>query len=481
MPRTFVLKIWLLVLAYALPFSIAQSYEKDLDLYLQRYYKNKSVPSISAGVYYKNKIVWLKTEGYADLENLVPANTKTIYRIASVSKSITAVAIMQLVEQKKIFLDEDVRKYLPWFPAKKWKFTIRQVLSHTSGIRNYHDGEFDSKNYFRNTKEAINFIAKDSLEFEPGTKFLYTTLGYNLLAGVIESVTGMEFISYLKKFIFNVCGMNNTFPEYQNELIYNRARGYVKNAFRKFQNAPLADLSVKFAGGGLISTSEDLLKFAAAIMNNKLIRKETLDTMLVQMKLKSGKMFGYSLGFSKGTDSAGRKYFYHFGGGTGFTSQLLIYPDENLASVYLINSRDRDLEDPAHAFTDIVLNHENAYPRLSAADRFMDLYQSGGIDTALVMFDIIKKDSLNYYFFTPDELVYFGNDLVTLNRFADAIKYFKFAVTEFPDKAVLYSGLADAYFRDGNKGLALKNYRIASKLDPLNKYYLDMIKKLEKQ
>ena len=118
---------FLLTILFALIFSInifSQDQIKLLDKYLTEYFENKNIPSISAGVLYKGKILWLGTKGYADLENSVLATKKSVYRIASISKSITAVAVMQLVEQGKINLDEDVRKYIPYYPLKNWKFTV---------------------------------------------------------------------------------------------------------------------------------------------------------------------------------------------------------------------------------------------------------------------------------------------------------------------------------------------------------------------
>ena len=252
--------------------SYSQSFKNDLNNFLTEYQTNKDVPSVSGGVSLNGKIVWLGAVGLADIENNVPAKTNSLYRIASISKAVTAVAIMQLVEQDKIRLDEDVRTYIPYFPKKKWKFTVRQLLNHTSGIRNYRYGEFNSTDSFKSIKDAIRTVIDDSLKFEPGTKREYTTLGYNLLAGIIENVSGMSFEEYLSKNIFQPAEMNSTYLEYQPKIIYNKARGYVKNNFRKFENAALADLSIKFAGGGMISTSEDLLKFAQNLISFKLIK-----------------------------------------------------------------------------------------------------------------------------------------------------------------------------------------------------------------
>ena len=143
MTGTFLNKFFHLALLFFLiyNFSPAQDLKQELDKYIADYKRLKNVPSISAGVLSNGKIFWLGAAGYSDLENSITANPKTVYRIASISKPITAVALMQLVEKGKIKLDEDALKYIPYFPRKKWKFTVRQLLNHTSGIRNYKTAE----------------------------------------------------------------------------------------------------------------------------------------------------------------------------------------------------------------------------------------------------------------------------------------------------------------------------------------------------
>jgi CubicO group peptidase (beta-lactamase class C family) len=453
---------------------------KELDHYVYHYWLNKNVPSVSVGILSKGKIVYQDAVGFSDLENTTPANPKTIYRIASISKSITAVAIMQLFERGKIGLDDDVRKYIPYFPRKKWKFTIRQLLSHTAGIRNYRNNEFDSKDSYRSTRDAVNSIVNDPLEFEPGTKYQYTTLGYNLLAAVIENVTKIPFTDYLKKYIFTPSGMTFTFPEYHKDIIHNRAHGYEKNIYRKFENAPLSDLSLKFAGGGLISNTEDLLKFANCLMNGKLIKTSTLDIMTGPVTLKNGQVLGYSLGFSSGKDNMGRRYITHSGSGTGFVSNLLIYPDDYCAFVYLVNCKEKSYENPAFQLASIYFDKARINPKVLLSDRLMGSYYNSSIDSTLKYYYRIKKDSVEYFVFSPEEVYSFGNDLITIWQIPDAIKLFKLMVSEYPNYSKSYTGLADAYYKDNNKGMAVKNYRLSLKLDPHNSYASEMIKKLER-
>ena len=456
----------------------SQSINKKLDQYLTDYYLNKDVPSISAGIMQEGKIIWLGVKGYSDIENKIPATKESVYRIASISKAITAVAIMQLVEQGKIYLDEDARKYIPYFPAKKWKFTIRQLLNHTSGIRNYKStGEFESKEFFQSTREAINYLSKDSLSYEPGTRYSYTTLGYNLLAAIIENVSGISFLEYLKKNIFEPSDMKSTFPDFQRNIIPNRVKGYAKNNYRALQNSALADLSIKIPGGGLLSSAEDLLKFSYSLLEEKLITKSTLGLIIEPTRLKNGKTINYGLGYSFGTDESGKRFFSHAGTGTGFSSLLIIYPEDKISAVNLLNIRDRNLGNPANDLISILLGKTFEKPKKSLADILLNITLNHSIDSGLVAYRIYKPDTINYNS-TKEELKLFGYDLINTNHRADAIRLFKMLTGEYPDYPDAYIGLGDAYYKDGNKGLSLKSFRLALRLNPVNSYAAEMVKKL---
>lgn len=461
-------------------FVLPQTQTEDLIKYIKSYQKNKDIPSISAGLLMNAKTTWTYTTGLADIENNVSATNKTVYRIASISKMMTAVAIMQLVEKGKINLDEDIRKYVSYYPQKKWKFSVRQILTHTSGIRTYNGEEFDNKTNFSSVKDAVMYIADDSLKFEPGTKYLYSTLSYNLLAAAIENVTGQSYFDYMKENIFKPAGMNTTYFDFYNQIIPNRASGYTKNRFRKIENAPLADLTIKFPGGGILSNIDDMLKFAKAIFNNTLIKKSTLDSMLVPVKLSNGETKNYGLGISIGVDNEKRKFFGHSGAGTGFVSQILFYPDEKIAAVHLMNLKDRNLDNLAQSLVMLVLRTDVTQPKKSLADAMINVTNEKNIDSAIVFYKIVKSDSTDFYVATKEELKIFGYDLLTLKRNREALYIFTLLVEEYPDFIDGYIGLGDAYFHDNNKGLAIKNYRLALKINPENNYCLRMIDNIGK-
>jgi CubicO group peptidase (beta-lactamase class C family) len=469
--------LFILLLCSSISFSQKER-NNLLDEYLNQYLIIKNVPSISAGLLEKDSITWLKAVGKSDIENNVQASNNSLYRIASISKPITAVAILQLWEKGLLNLDTDARKYLPEFPEKKYKFTIRQLLNHTAGIRNYKEGEFDSKKFFPTTDDALKLLAYDSLIFEPGSRYAYTTLGYTLLAAIVEKVSNTSFEEYLNKNIFLPAGMQSTFVDKQREIIFNRAKGYEKNAERKIVNAPLADLSIKVAGGGLISTSKDLLLFAKALLDNKLLKQSTLDMMLSESKLKNGKKLNYGLGFSLAFEDDSLKYFFHNGAGTGFMSMLLVDPEHKIASVHLINISDRNLGEPARDILKMSKSDTLIQSSKTLSDELMNVYASAGIDSTIKTLNEIYSVDQSSYNLNENEAIFFAQDLVELKKIPDAISYLKEVLKYYSKSSKVLVTLADVYYMDKNNGLALRYYRSAAQIDPSNQRAKNQINKL---
>lgn len=452
-------------------FTLAQNVNPDLNKkfsdYIEKYYQIKRVPSIAAGVMKNGNIHWLEAKGYLDLETFTSAKPSSLYRIASITKAITAVAVMQLYEKKLIDLDADISIYVSYFPKKKWKVTVRQLLNHTSGIRSYKsEDEFNSKMFYSSTKDAVMTFANDDLLYEPGTKYNYTSLGYSLLAALIENVTNTSFESYLRKEIFNIAEMKNTRVDKQREIIYDRVKGYEKNSFKKFVNAPLADLSLKVAGGGLISSVEDILLFAKALLEEKLISKSTLKVMIQPTILKNGNRHNYGLGFSLSAPDDSLSFFGHDGRGTGFTSGLIIEPSTNSATVYFINVRDRNLGNPARDLLLISKGYSVVNISKTISDYLFDVYLTAGIDSTISYFNFVYDSSKTEFNLSDDECAHFGQSLVDAKEIVDAIRFLRMLIKKIPNSFPVLKALGNAYYRDNNHGLALRYYREAQFIKP---------------
>jgi CubicO group peptidase (beta-lactamase class C family) len=478
------LLVWFVFLFY-LSFSFPQRVDTELNKkyseYLEKYINNKRIPSISAGVLKDGIIHWLEAKGTIDLETNTPAKTTSLYRIASITKAITAVAVMKLYERKMIDLDEDITTYVPYFPKKKWKVTVRHLLNHTGGIRSYkNEEEFNSKMFYSTTKDALMTFANDDLIFEPGTNYNYTSLGYTLLAALIENVTKSSFESFLRREIFQVIGMNSTRVDRQRDIIPERVKGYEKSPDRKFINSPLADLSIKVAGGGLLSTAQDILIFAKALLEEKLISSKTLEMMIQPTILKNGSQRNYGMGFSLTDPKDSLMYFGHEGRGTGFTTGFLIEPSTKTATVYLINIRDRNLGNPARDLLLISKGH-NVNTLKSLPDFLFDIYYSAGIDSVISAFNFIYDNSKNEFDLSDDECAQFGQGLVDIRSIVDAIRYLRMLNRKIPNSFPILKALGNAYYKDGNNGFALRYFREAQLIKSDDSYINRMVNLLSRR
>jgi serine beta-lactamase-like protein LACTB len=307
-------------------------------------HKQTGAPGMSVAVAIDGRLAWSQGFGNADVENNVPARADTVYRIASISKPIAATAVMQLVERGRVNLDEPVQKYVRAFPAKgEQTITVRHLLTHTSGIRHYRGSEMESVRSYETVEDALDIFKDDPLLFAPGTKYSYSTYGFNLLAAVVESASGLGFENYLRTKIWQPAGMTSTYFDHVRQIIPKRARQYVRDG-QRVSNAPLADLSNKWAGGGIVSTAEDLARFHIALDDGKLLEAGTLAQMYAPYRLADGSATTYGLGWAVWKDSHGHAWIGHSGGATGGTTFLVRDPSRKLAVAVLCNLQSvRDL------------------------------------------------------------------------------------------------------------------------------------------
>jgi CubicO group peptidase (beta-lactamase class C family) len=297
----------------------------------------QKIPGLSVSVVTGGELRWSSGYGQADLENDVPATPQTVYRLASVSKPITAVAAMQLAEQGKLDLDAPVQKYVASFPEKPWPVTTRLLLGHLGGIRHYAEDEFESTRHFATLTEALDLFQNDPLVQEPGTKYLYSTYGFTLVGAVIEAAAGTTFGDYVRKNVFEPAGMTGARVDDVFEIIPHRAHGYQKGPAGTLQNSGLADTSYKIPGGGLCATAPDLARFAIALWKGTLVRPETRRQMFTSLKTRDGKPTGYGLGWALSRDPGGRGEVFHRGAQQRVTSLLYMQPERGLGVVLFAN------------------------------------------------------------------------------------------------------------------------------------------------
>lgn len=328
---------------------LAPETRAQVEAAISKFMASTHVPGLSVAIVENGEYEWSQGFGFADLENYVPASEHTLFRLGSISKSLTATAAMELWERGQLDLDAPVQKYCPAFPQKNWPISTRQVLGHLGGIRHYKsesqdDPEIGNTKHFDDPIQAgLNFFKNDPLVAQPGTSFHYSTQGYTLVGCVIEGASGAKYVDFVRQNLFIPAHMEQTQADDRFAIIPYRTRFYQKKDSGEVLNADFLDSSYKIPGGGWLSSAEDMAKFEVAILNDKLIRRATRDLMWTPLKPSDGKEDRYALGWgwSKHNDRevAG---VGHTGGQQGTSTAFVIAPDQRAGVVVLTNLEDQD-------------------------------------------------------------------------------------------------------------------------------------------
>ena len=288
------------------------------------------IPGLQVAVALGGKLVWSEAFGYADLARGVPVTAETQFRIGSVSKPLTAAAVALLYEQGKLDLDAPVQRYVPSFPDKGYPITTRQLAGHLAGIRHYRGDEFLRNRHFDTVLEGLAIFQGDLLLSPPGTKFSYSSYGWNLISAVVEGAAGQDFLTYMSRNVLRPLGLTHTAPDRVDSLIPNRTRFYERGADSGFVLAPSVDNSYKWAGGGFLSTAEDLVKFGSALLEPGFLKAATLELLFTSQKTSAGEPTGYGVGWFVATDGRGHRWVSHGGGSVGGTTAFSVDRDSRV-------------------------------------------------------------------------------------------------------------------------------------------------------
>ncbi|MFT0716314.1 serine hydrolase domain-containing protein [Flagellimonas lutimaris] len=317
----------------------------------------KKVPGLAVVILDKGEIQLQKGYGFANLENRKKIDPKqTVFRIASISKCITGLALGKMMEDGIVDLDESFYTYVPDYPKKKYDFTLRQLASHTAGIRGYRGKEF-ALNQDYSIKEGIEVFKNDPLFFEPGTGYLYNSFDFVLLSLAMQEASGIPFKQYVEKNILTPLGLKNTFSQQKSvrpSAVENIAQFYTKTSLC-FKQAVEVNNAYKLAGGGYLSTCEDVAKLGKLILQHKLLTKETYDQLLTSQIIEGQPTF-YGLGFQVSQDVKGRPFVGHVGNSVGAYTNLFVYPEKEKVVAILINCTDPKVQPILDEAIDSVLN-----------------------------------------------------------------------------------------------------------------------------
>ena len=298
-----------------------------------------NLPGLSVAVGNDGEIVWAEGFGWAGLEGKQPVLPETRFRIGTLSTPLTSAAAGLLLEQGRLNLDEPIQKHVPEFPEKQWPVTLRQVMSHLSGLPNDggDEGELFSEHCDRPV-DALQHFARRSLRFEPGTEYRYSNYSWIVVSAAIEAAGDELFLTFMRRHIFEPLGMDDTDADSSNAATGDRATSY----FPRFAADPRygpdmmrdIDLSCYAGSSVFVSTPSDLVRFAMAINGGKLLKPETVQLLQASQRLTSGEETGYGLGWDLETATVAGKQTRVVGHDGdllgGMMSSLMTFPEHGI-------------------------------------------------------------------------------------------------------------------------------------------------------
>lgn len=336
--------------------SVPDSIRKKIDALFKKWDNNNS-PGYAVGVVRNDSLVFAKGYGMANLEYNIPITPETIFHMASVSKQFTAFSIVLLARQGKLNLDDDIHKYLPWFPDLKVKITVHNLLNHTSGIRDQWQLLAIAGTRLHDVitqDQIIKILSKQrALNFNPGEEWSYSNSGYTMLAEIVRAVSGKSLRQFTDSAIFKPLEMKDThFHDDYTEIVPNRSYSYDRKDDTHFQNSTL---SYSVAGAtSLFTNVSDMSKWIMNFYNHKVGDQQDTEQLTQKGKLNNGKEQNYAMGIFV-DDYKGHKRYSHNGSDAGYRTMVSIFPDIKMGFIVFGNVGDADPGGKAEQISDLFI------------------------------------------------------------------------------------------------------------------------------
>jgi len=424
------------------------------------------------------KVILSKGYGYADMEWDISNTPDTKFRLASVTKQFTAMLIMQLAEEGKIDLNGKITDYLQDYRKETGdKISIKNLLTHTSGIPDYTDNTVLMKKIAANpisVKDQIEKLCSNDLEFEPGSQYKYSNSGYVLLGAVIEKITGKNYEEVLSEKILIPTGMTNSGYDDNKKVIKNRASGYDKT-LDGYVNSKYIDMSIPYSAGSMYSTVNDMYKWNQTLYTDKLLPKESIEKMFVPYL----KDYGYGWHITEVEfGDAKKKLVTHSGGIFGFNTIILRYTDDKNCIIILNNFSSGNIKEMGKNISNILYDQKYDLPKISLIDILYKTYTEKSMTEAVEEFKS-HMNNKNDYSYREGDLNNLGYSLLQTGKIDDAIEVFRLNTEAFPNSGNTYDSLGEAYLEKGNKEMAIQSYKKSVELNSENKNGIEVLNKLE--
>ncbi|HJR75233.1 MAG TPA: serine hydrolase [Luteimonas sp.] len=417
-----------------------------------------------------------KGYGRANYEWDVPNTSDTVFQIASLTKQFTATAIMQLQEQGKLKVGDPVCNYVDDCPPAWRPITLRHLLTHTSGIKNFSslpgwDEDLGRRTYRR--AELVDLFRDLPLEFAPGEKYKYSNSGYVLLGLVIERASGKSYGKFLHDGIFAPLGMARTAFDDNRTLISGRAAGYYSRGTDFVFSPYNLDPTTQFAAAGVTTTTRDLLVWDQALYTEKLLSQKSLDEMFTPFKNNYG--YGWQTG-----EKLGRRKLDHSGSNDGFSSYMIRFPDDRVTVIVLSNSDRTSAGKAGTNLASIVFGAPYKLPEPQLRDLLWQTIVEKGAEAGIRQYRELKRTEPKKHDFGDETLIDLGYDLLDSKRIAEAAAIFRFNLEMFPRSAYSYDGFADIAIEQGDKKKAAAYFEKSLSIDPDNDYASEALDRLQR-
>jgi len=487
----------LAVLALAAPWNSTRAqtapdrYHQKLQPVLEKLIQEQELPGFVIAVVEDNRMVYAAGFGVRNvIRNDDPITTRSLFHMASITKPFVATSIMQLVENGKIDLDAPVVKYLPYFRMADERYkiiTVRQMVTHSSGMPDVDDYEWNKPQYDEGALERyVRSLINLKLDFAPGCRFKYSNMAFEILGDVIAKVSGESFEDYVQHHILAPLAMKDSTLLVKQADPKLLAWGHeMDEAGKVFPSEVYPYNRIHSPSSNLHSNVMDMTRWAIANMNRgeldgvRILKASTYDVMWKPAGEFSGKPS--PVGISWFLDEyRGDKMVSHDGGDTGFLTALAMLPEKKTAVVWMTNAEWLSNTDAVtHAALDVALGLQPQPIKRGIAQMLVLTYLNDGIDAAVKQYETLKKVRPDAYDFSVGELNGFGRYLLRNGHTKDAIRIFQLNAAAYPSWANTFDALGDAYEKDGNRALAISNYKKAQQLDPAQKHAADALKRLK--
>ena len=323
---------------------------------LFRAYNQPDAPGASVMVIHHGKVLVAKSYGLADVENKIPATPDSNFRLASVSKQFTAMSIMILADEGKLSFDDPITKFFPEFPTYGKNITVRHLLNHTGGLKDYEDIIPKGTTIPLVDINVLRLVAQESsTNFPPGTEFKYSNTGFALLALIVEKVSGMTYSAFLQKHIFKPLGMKHTLA-YESGIstVANRAYGYTLKG-DKITRTDQSVTSSVLGDGGIYSSVNDLYYWDQALYTGKLVSKKMIEQAFTPGK---GTLHDKDVQYGFGwfiSEYRGLRNIWHSGNSIGFSTRIERFPDKQFTVIILTNRNNARIAEIPHKIADMYL------------------------------------------------------------------------------------------------------------------------------